>query len=350
MTLNRNELTERERRVLQAVVESYIESAEPAGSRRLVQTHDLGVSPATVRNTMSDLEDKGFLSHPHTSAGRVPTDMAYRFYVDSLMGRSKVSSRQLASIEEHLAVPELSGIEMLFRRAAQVLGLLTGELGLAVSPTLASAILLKLDLVGMDAGNALLVLTLESGVVRSVYVDLPSALPEETLQAVARVLNERLSGSSLAEIHRTLVDRLRDVQVPTREAESLVNIFIQSGPEIFDWVAQGGDVHFGQASVLAEQPEFTTGPSLRALLELTERQDLLAKVLGGRAYTDGPQITIGAEHGAPELADLTIITASYTLNDLQGVVGVIGPTRMPYEKVISLVDCTSSLVASLVRH
>lgn len=344
-------LTDREKTILQAVIEAYVEKAEPAGSRRLVQSFDLGVSAATVRNTMADLEDKGFLTHPHTSAGRLPTDLAYRFYVDQLMAHGSVSSGQRARIEQVLVGDEsMTELEALVQRAARVLGLLTGELGLSVGPTIACAILRKLDLVAINSTKALLVLSLESGVVRTVYVDLPTSLPQETLEAVSRILNERLAGSTLTEIHETLVERLRDVHLTDRSAEALVNIFVESGPDIFAWATRDADIHLGNASVLAEQPEFHSEERLKALMELTERRDLLASVLGERTGTEGPWITIGSEHGAPELAELTIITATYSVNSLHGVVGVIGPTRMPYDKVVALVDCTSSLVSNLVSH
>lgn len=344
------ELTEREKTVLQAVIESYINTAEPAGSRRIARRYGLGVSPATVRNTMADLEAKGFLSHPHTSAGRMPTDLAYRYYVDTLMGRRPVPERERRKIARQLKAAEpATAIEELVGRAAQVLGLLTGELGLAVGPTLAQAVLQKLDLVPISSEKALLVLTLESGVVRTLYVDLRTALPVATLTAVAAALNERLAGSTLREIHATLRERLRDITLADPSARSLVNIFVESGPEIFEWAVRAGELHLGSAVMLAEQPEFTSGEQLRGLIELTERRDLLASVIGPRATSDGLKITIGTEHGAPELSDLTIVTATYAVGNLQGVVGVIGPTRMPYDKVVALVECTSSLVSNLNR-
>jgi heat-inducible transcriptional repressor len=347
--MKREALTEREKQVLQAVVDAYIDSAEPAGSRRIVRQFELGVSPATVRNTMADLESKGFLTHPHTSAGRMPTDLAYRFYVDELMGRRNLSAGQRARLEKELvgASPP-NELESLVQRAASVLGLLTGELGLSVGPLLAAAVLRRLDLVPVHSEKALLVLTLESGVVRTVYVDLPTALPPETLGAISAVLNERLAGETLREIHGTLTERLRDIRLPDASASDFVNIFVQSGPEIFEWALSGQDVHLGSVSVLADQPEFNSGERLRALMELTEKRELLASVLHGRGTTDGTQITIGAEHGTPELAGLTIVTAAYSVGQLEGVVGVIGPTRMRYEKIVAVVDTTSSLVSSLL--
>ncbi|MDT8435223.1 MAG: heat-inducible transcriptional repressor HrcA [Gemmatimonadota bacterium] len=346
--MERQSLTEREQTILQAVVESYIASAEASGSRRIVQQFDLDISPATVRNTMADLEAKGFLAQAHASAGRVPTDVAYRYYVDVLMGRRGLAPAQRLRLEKELALGQQAGeLASLVQRAAQVLGLLTGELGLSVGPILAEAVLHRLDLVPIDSEKALLVLTLESGVVRTVYVGLPTALPPDSLRAVAEVMNERLAGDTLRAIHGTLVERLRDVQLPDPSASRLVNIFVESGPEIFEWAVGAEDVHLGSIAVVADQPEFHSGERLKALMHLAERRELLASILRGRAMREGTQITIGAEHPTPELSELTIVTASYSIGHVEGVVGVIGPTRMPYDKVVALVGYTSSLVSRL---
>jgi heat-inducible transcriptional repressor len=343
-----DDLNDRERAVLVAVLESYIDTAEPAGSRTIAMQYGLGVSPATVRNTMADLETKGFLTHPHPSAGRMPTDLAYRYYVDELMGPQPLSAPQQVRIEHALIASQASAIEELISRAASVLSLLTGELGLAIGPALSSAVLRRLDLVQVDSEKVLLVFTLESGVVRTVYVDLQSGLPRQTLVSLASILNERLAGSTLEDIQASLGERLRDIDFDG--ADDLINIFVQSGPEIFDWVATNRRVHLGTASVLADQPEFTSQEGLRQLIELTEQRDLLASLLGDRIADGGPQITIGTEHQAPELLDLTVVTANYSIGHLHGVVGVIGPTRMPYNKVVAVVDCTSSLVSRLMQH
>jgi heat-inducible transcriptional repressor len=348
--MSEQKLTDREREVLMAVVQSYIRTAEPTGSRVVARDFELGVSPATVRNTMADLEAKGFLSQPHPSAGRLPTDLAYRYYVDALMARRALTLRERAQIRRELECGEVGAIEDLVGRAARVLSLLTGELGLAVGPALASAVLTRLEFVPVHAEKALLVLTLESGVVRTLYVDLPTELPSTSLRAVAMALNERTAGSTLAEIQATLSERLRDLPLQDPAARDFVNIFVGSGPDIFDWAVQGRDIHLGSAAALAEQPEFTTGERLRSLIELTERRELLASVLGERLAASEPQVTIGAEHRTPQLSDLTIVTATYAIGSLHGVVGVIGPTRMAYDKVVSIVDTTSSLVSSLARR
>ena len=189
-----DELTPRERRVLEAVIQTYVQTAEPAGSRVISRHFGLGVSPATIRNTMSDLEDKGFLSHPHTSAGRVPTDKAYRAYVDSILN---APSSAIVVAEHERLREDLSGsstIENILRRAAQSLGVLTQELGVALGPRLDASVLRRLELVQVGGERLLLVLTLDGGVVRTVFVEVRGRLAESAVAEVTRVLNERLAG------------------------------------------------------------------------------------------------------------------------------------------------------------
>src|SRR5512146_1528389 len=178
------QLNERERRVLEAVIHSYVETAEPAGSRMISRRFGLGVSPATIRNTMSDLEDKGFLFHPHTSAGRVPTDMAYRVYVDSLMRFSPIDVLARDQLLEQLAVGG-TAIEAILRRAAQVLGVLTQELGVALGPRLDEARLERLELIRVSAERLLLVLRLGGGAARSIFVEVPGEIAETVVADVA---------------------------------------------------------------------------------------------------------------------------------------------------------------------
>lgn len=341
------ELSDRERRVLEAVIQSYVETAEPAGSRTVSRRFGLGVSPATIRNTMSDLEEKGYLFHPHTSAGRVPTDRAYRLYVDSLMEPAKLSSQQAERLAEEIAGGG-SAIEAILRRAAQSLSVVSQELGVALGPRLDRTVLERLDVVRASQERLLLVLTLTGGAVRTIFVEVPGQIAASALAEVTMVLNERLGGLSLQEIRTSLGQRLRDsgTRVETRE---LLNIFVQEGEVLFDVpFTPNEDVVLGQASVLAEQPEFASGESMRRLLALTDTREHLAEVLRRRSSTPGISITIGSEHDDPRLDNLTVVTAEYRTGALSGVIGVIGPTRMPYDKVIALVRHTSLLVSDLL--
>lgn len=344
-----DDLDERERQVLEAVVRTYVDTAEPAGSRTVSRRSSLGVSAATIRNTMSDLEEKGYLYHPHTSAGRIPTDQAYRFFVDRLIAPIPLPQVQQETLARELDLAGSSAVERLVRQATMALCLISHELGVAVAPRLEVAILEKVELIQVSTSKVLLVATIRGGVVRTVYVDLPVEVPQDTLVTLTLVLNERLAGLSLDEIRRTLPDRLRDAHGDDANAAEVMNIFVQSGAELFDLRSLDSTrIHLGNASVLATQPEFESGERLKGLIELTERRDLLAQAVGNRQHGGQLQITIGGENESEALSDFTLVTAEYRVGGLQGVIGVIGPTRMPYEKVVAIVDYTSTLVTRIL--
>ena len=342
-------LTERERAVLEAVIETYVQTAEPAGSRTIAKRYQqLGLSPATIRNTMSDLEEKGYLYHPHTSAGRIPTDLAYRVYVDHLMRPPMVAAAQAEHIRGELE-GQRSAVETILSRAAQVLGVLTSELGVAVGPTIEEAVLERLDLLQVSTERLLLVLALRSGAVRTIFVEVPAELAAESVQKVTVVLNERLAGLTLKEIRATLAQRLRDASAAEPGSSQLLNIFIQEADELFEVpVANAGPVHLGSTQPLAGQPEFATRAQLQGLLDVTERRDLLRDALSARGG-EGLTISIGQEHSDARLATFTLVTSTYHFGPLTGVIGVMGPTRMAYDKIAALVNHTSQLVGELLE-
>jgi len=341
-------LSDRERQVLEAVIETYVQTAEPAGSRTISKRHQLGLSPATIRNTMSDLEEKGYLYHPHTSAGRIPTDLAYRVYVDYLMRPPLVAPAQAQHIRGELE-GQRSAVETILSRAAQVLGVLTNELGVAVGPTIEEAVLERLDLLQVSSERLLLVLALRSGAVRTIFVEVRSELAPESVQQVTVVLNERLAGLTLKEIRATLAQRLRDASPSEPGSSELLNIFIQEADELFEVpVAHTGPVHLGSTQPLAGQPEFATRAQLQGLLDVTERRDLLRDALSARGGA-GLTITIGQEHADARLSTFTVVTSTYRFGPLTGVIGVMGPTRMAYDKIAALVNHTSQLVGELLE-
>jgi heat-inducible transcriptional repressor len=338
-----SELNDREERVLEAVIRTYVETAEPAGSRTVAKRFGLGVSAATIRNAMSDLEEKGFLFHPHTSAGRIPTDLAYRYYVNTLMRPVRLTPAEQRLLRKELSDEQNGPIERVIRRAAQVLGLLTGELGVAIAPRLEDVILEKMELVPISSEKVLMVLTLRGGVVRAVYVDLPISVPTATLHSVASILNERLAGQTLAVVRQTMPERLRDAGTADMPSE-LLNVFLQSAEDVLE-ARERDDVHLGRASVLANQPEFATEDRLKSLIELTEERELLSDILSTREHNKLPMITIGAENSDPRLNRFTLVTSEYKMGNVSGVLGILGPTRMPYEKVAAIVEHTSRLMS-----
>lgn len=335
-------LSQREQQVLEAVIQSYVETAEPAGSRTIAKKYRLGVSAATIRNTMADLEQLGYLYHPHTSAGRIPTDRAYRLYVDRIMNPTLISPSDQETMSSHLRGE--SAIEGLLERAAQVLGIVSQELGFSFSVSFDDAVLEQLQLVSVSADRLLLILVLRNGIARTMFVEISSGLPQEAIDRVARVLNERLAGLTLREIRATLADRLRDSE---RDAASeLINIFVEEAEELFTGVPARGQITMSSARMLADQPEFSSNQKMRDLLALTERRDVLQNALRARAG-GGLTVTIGAENLDPKLSGFTLVTSTYEVDGLSGVIGVMGPTRMPYDKVIALVEHASRLIGDL---
>ena len=340
-------LSDRERTVLEAVIRTYVETAEPVGGRTLARRYDLGVSAATIRNTMADLEADGYLSHPHHSAGRVPADLAYRYFVDRLVKPEALTPEETGIIEVELAAGD-STVQQTLRSATRALGILVNVLGVGSVPQMEDAFLESIELIRVSSSKLLMVVTVGGGLVRTVYIDLPGEIPGDLLEELRVVLNERLRGITFAEIRRSFGDRVRD-SVEDQATRDVLNIFVESSEDIFGpGAAEPDEVVLGRTSAMAHQPEFANSERLMELIELTERKDLLGNVLGSRASGGGPYVTIGAEH-APELAGFTLVTSGYRMGGLRGVVGVIGPTRMPYEKVIAIVDYTSSLVTRMLE-
>ncbi len=336
-------MSEREIRVLDAVIQLYIETAEPAGSQAVVLRSRLGVSSATIRNTMSDLEVRGYLFHPHTSSGRIPTDMAYRAYVDRLMHHAPPRPDERERIETEVAGGAIGEI---LTRAAQVLGVLTQELGVAMAPALDQSVLERLELVRLSSERLLVVLTLASGVARTIFLEVPGSIAADAVDRVARLLNERLAGLPLGEIRSSVAERLRDAD-GSADGSHLLNVFITQREDVFDLEPDGGGLLLGSAQPLADQPEFASNSRMRELLELTERRDLIRNAFEAHRRR-GLTITIGNENDDPRFAGFTVVTASYRRGDLTGVLGVLGPTRMPYDKIIGLVQHTSRMVEGLL--
>jgi heat-inducible transcriptional repressor len=240
-------------------------------------------------------------------------------------------------------------VEGILRRAAQSLGVITQELGVALGPRLDDSVLQRVDLVRLSSERLLVALTLGGGAVRTIFVEARGDIADSAIVEVTRLLNQRIAGLTLREIRLSVGDRLRDTG-PTREAAELLNVFIEEGEQLFETAIQGDEtVLLGQPSLLAEQPEFSTVDNMRKLVALTETHEHLADLLRKRSGSPGITISIGNEHLDPKLETFTIVTAQYRSGGVTGVIGVIGPTRMPYDKVISLVTHTSRLITDLLE-
>ena len=342
-------LTDREREILRLVVTSFVATAGPVGSRALAERFGLGLSPASIRSTMSGLEDAGLLQHPHTSAGRVPTALGYRVFVDELMQTATLSAAEKAAVRtefERLATPSTDG---LLRETSKLLGRLSRLLGVVLTPRLATGILERIEAVPLSSERVMFVLSLRGGLVRTIVLELDATtergpLDGAPLDAVVQALNERLAGLTMDEIRRTYAARVQDVD----DRSGLVRLLLDPQHGAFADDPGTPRVRASGASHLIEQPEFQAADELRDLVSMLEHERFLVELLEAHATPLGrAAVSIGREHaGVASAARYSIVTASYDLGGSRGTVAIVGPTRMDYPRVVGLVEQVASLLSS----
>ncbi len=322
-------LNERRRRVLQALVEEYIASATPVGSKTLVNRYELGCSPATVRNELSILEETGFLMQPHVSAGRMPTDTGYRSFVDDLLekGGPPIEGRAEAANLLHRAAE----VDELMRETSVALTRLTDCLAVVLSPSVSLARVKRIDLLSMSAHRALMVLITESGQVVNRSIELAEETAPERLREVEQALNAAFDGKRAADI--------RPLRVALEDAHPGELLVPRVVDEILDSLAEADRdrlFHVGIPALLA-QPEFHDAAQARPLIEFLEDGisvlEALSDALGNRELT----VRIGHENRRAELGNVSIVAINYGVGSADGVVGVIGPTRMDYSRAMAAV-------------
>ncbi len=338
-------LNERERDILRHVVFNFIQSAVPVGSRYISKHFDSQLSPATIRNVMADLEELGLLSHPHTSAGRVPTDLGYRYYVDYLMEIQSLSNADVAQIEQQLNFA--ADPDSLLRETSKLLGKISKQLSVVSSPHISSGVFEKLELISISSSRILVVISIRTGLVKTLMMEVGIELRREYLEQISRLLNERLSGLTLREIRETFVERTRDMQ---DERTGLVRLFIESVDNLFDDMRDREKVHISGTQNIIDQPEFIDPKNFRSVIELIENDDIIVHLLEKHEYIDKNfAVTIGSENDDSKAKEYSVVSATYDMDGVKGRVGIIGPRRMDYAKVIPLVDYVAKLVAKMMR-
>jgi len=339
-----SELTDREKTVLHYVVRDFIETATPVGSRYISRSHGdvLGLSPASIRNVMSDLEYLGFINHPHTSAGRVPTDRGYRFYLDSLMKAEGPSDQEMETIRQNLGAAE--GMEVLLRETSRLLGRITRQLFIVTAPHINSGVLEKLELIPIVSNRVMVIISIKAGLVRTIMMEVAGVIPREKLEELARFLNDRLSGLTLQQIRETFRDRVKDSR---HEETGLIRLFIDSVDKLFAPDAPE-KLHIGGTEKLIEQPEFVNPEDFRGVIELINDEDMMIHLLQKcEGRPNEVSVRVGEEMNDEKLRHFSLITTAYTMGDVTGSVGVMGPTRMPYARVIPLVDYVARLISDM---
>lgn len=337
------QLTQREKTVLRYIVHSFILSATPVGSRYISKKHGMGLSPATIRNVMADLEEMGYLSHPHPSAGRMPTDEGYRFYVNSLMELHKLSGAEKQTIRKQL--DSASDAEELLRESSKLLGKISKQLSVVSSPHLSSGTFEKLELVTISSTKIMVILAIKSGLVRTIMMEVYSEIPRERLEDISSVLNERLSGLTLQQIRDTFSSRVQDVK---DEESGLMRLFIESVDKLFADIKEGDKVHIAGTENLIAQPEFENPENFRSIIELINNEDIIVHVLEKHEGKNQVIVTIGQENEEKRLQNYSVVSSSYSIGEVKGTVGLIGLKRMDYSKLIPLVDYVAKVISRMM--
>lgn len=340
-----NELNDRERTILHNIVYSYIQTAIPIGSRYISKRKEIGLSPATIRNVMSDLEYLGYLGHPHTSAGRIPTDKGYRFYVDELMEIDRLSATDQSVIQSQLQ--GTIDTDEVLKVASRILGTISHQLGVVTAPQMTSGIFEKLELIPVSSTRLLIVISIRTGLVKTLMMEIHSEINRLKLDEVSRILNERLSGLTLKQIRDTFVERVKEFR---NEESGLIRLFIESVDKLFD-ENRKDKIHIGGTKSMLSQPEFDSVKNFKSVIELMDNEDIIIHVLENTDTTSGlTTVTIGEESKIENLKDFSVVTTTYTVGDLTGTIGVLGPKRMEYSRMIPLVDYVAKTISGLFQN
>ena len=340
-------LNERAQMLLKALIENYIRDGQPVGSRTLSRDSGLSLSSATIRNVMADLEDLGFVASPHTSAGRIPTDKGYRFFVDTLLKLKPLLHEEIEDIERRLKSDGANG-RSLVQTVSQMLSSVTHMAGLVTLPNPNYISLSQIEFIALSENRALAIMVMSNREVQNRVVQLDRYHSPEELRRAANYLNEAFSGRSLPDVRAQLLAQLQETR---QHMDELMRDAIQVAQKVFDTTPSDRVEYViaGETNLMGFA-ELSNVDRLRRLFEaFNEKHDIL-RLLDSCLRADGIQIFIGQESGYRILDDISVVTAPYTVdNQVVGVLGIIGPTRMAYERVIPIVDITAKLLGSALN-
>jgi heat-inducible transcriptional repressor len=328
-------LDDRSREVLKSLIQDHIATGEPVGSESLASRLSKPLSSATVRNIMADLERKGYLCHPHTSAGRVPTDEGYRFYVDGLMGRHALSPADTAAIRSRLRTRDASP-DQVMESASHLLSRLSRNVGFVLAPDIARTTFRRIDLVRLPHPRILVVLVSQTGLVTNKVIEVEEDISQDDLQACENYLNTHFAGISLSVIRTRLLGLMREEKALY---DSLLKNVVCVGERAFAADESGGSVYLDGTANIIDQPEFEDVARMRALFKTFEEKGRLVKILNACISGQGLRIVIGHENPEPDMQDLALVTAAYPVEGEPGwALGVMGSMRMEYVRVVALVN------------
>ena len=337
-------LSTRGKQILEAIIEDYIVTAEPVGSRTITRRHPFSLSPATVRNVMADLEEMGFLVSPHTSAGRIPTDKAYRFYVNSLLAVKNIGRDEQEEIVRRCSLAGKDIGEVL-KETSRMLSATSHYMGIVMAPRFDSNVFRHMEFVKLGSRRILAILVSQNGTVQNRIIEADEDVSAADLTRMSNYLNELLQGLTIAQVRQRLIEEMQSEKA--RYDLLLARALALSSKTLNEEDAQ---VFIeGQVNIL-EQPEFADVGRMKDIFRTFEKKSAILELLDRAMAAEGVQIFIGSESHLSEMPGMSLITSTYvTGQNTLGVLGVIGPTRMGYAKVIPIVDYTAKLVSRLLE-
>lgn len=344
MATRSTELSERKAAILHALVRHYIRTGEPVGSEILTTASGLGVSSATVRNELAALEELGYLTQPHTSAGRAPTDLAYRFFVDTLPGRARLREPERRAVVSFFD-EALADVDDILRGTTQLLSRLTHYASLALAPSRAESRIVRCELVGLGSATLLLVV-LDTGRVEKRLVDVSPAASDPDLDRTSRALLEIVNGRTLADAARTVAERAAGAD----ERAAAVLRSVAEGLAALEGSSESEHVVVGGVSNIAAEEAFHRRDTLRQVYEALERESAMLRLLREAALGTPVTVTIGRENPLPEMWEASVIAAPFAAGGgASGTIGVVGPTRMDYGAAISAVRVVAERLSAAVE-
>lgn len=337
-------LTERSRKILEAIIEDYILTAEPVGSRTISRRQGLSLSPASVRNVMADLEEMGFLASPHPSAGRVPTEKAYRFYVDSLVGLRRIAREEREEIHKRCSLTGKDIGEVL-KETSRILSSISHYMGIVVAPRFTANVFRHMEFVKLGGRRILAILVSQNGTVQNKIIETDEELQFTDLTRMSNYLNDLLKGLTITQVKKRILEEMEEEK--TRYDALLANAL-----KLSQQTLEGTDAEVfieGQANIL-EQPEFADVEKMKEIIRAFEEKGQLLALLERSMAAEGVQIFIGSESHLNRMSGMSLVTSTYvTGKNTLGILGVIGPTRMGYAKIIPIVDYTARQVSRLLE-
>jgi heat-inducible transcriptional repressor len=335
-------LTDRQLFLLQVIIDDYISNAQPVGSRSIAKRENVTFSPATIRNEMADLEELGFLEKTHSSSGRVPSEKGYRFYVDHLLSPNALNKREVKNIKEVFA-EQIYEFEQVIQQSAQILSSMTSYTSILLGPEVFETKLKHMQIIPLSDTTAVTIYVTDTGHVEKKTVSIPKGIKPEEIEKVVNILNEKLKGAPIVNLNNLMFKEIAEVlKVHLQNYDDIMNLLTNSLDS-----KKSEKIYYGGKMNIFSQPEFSDIDQVRMLLNTIEQQDLVYEWL--KPDVSGISVKIGQENQLKEMHNCSVITASYSLaNQHMGTIAILGPTRMEYSRVISLLDLFSNDLTKLL--